>query len=291
MINTNLKDRTSHAKMNDSAQFPQLVDTHCHINSMIKESFDIPLTQDSLPAAAEIIKQAAAHGVMRIINVGTSLIESHNCLVLAKTFEHVWASVGIHPNDATENWLADFKEIAALTKKHRENKIVAIGECGLDRHYPDYNIARQIDAFKAQIELALEYDLAIIVHTRDAYDETLKVLEEYRNQVSRGIIHCFSEDLAFAQIALSLGFSIGLGGTITYPKNNILRSVATTIPLESIVLETDAPFLPIQSMRGKKNHPQYIYDIAYFLSGLRNLTLEDVARVTTLNACRIFNLD
>lgn len=271
--------------------YPELIDTHCHINTMIKPTFDIPLSLNDIPKAREILKAAALMGVTRIINVGTSLIESQNCVMLASHFDNVWASVGIHPNDCTAQWLDDFKEIKKLVHNYEQHRIVALGECGLDRHYPDFNLPRQIDAFKAHIELALEYNLPLIVHTRDARDETLKVLEEYKDQLDRGIIHCFSEDLSFAQQVTAWGFHIGIGGTITYPKNDELRRVATTIPLINIVLETDAPFLPMQSMRGKPNHPQYIYEIAQYLSTLREVSLEEVATTTTNNSLKLFAID
>lgn len=175
-----------------------------------------------------------------------------------------------------------------LAKK--DNKIVGIGECGFDFHYPDYNINQQRDAFKIQIDCALENDLALVVHTRTARDETLRTLEEYKGQIKRGIIHCFSEDQDFANLVIEWGFAIGIGGTITYPKNNSLREIVSTMNLQSLVLETDAPFLPIQSMRGQQNHPQYIADIAQYIATLRNDKIETIARSTTANALRIFDI-
>jgi TatD DNase family protein len=198
--------------------------------------------------------------------------------------------VGIHPNDCSENWQKDMREIAALAKRKEEYKIVAIGECGIDKHYPEYNLQRQKDAFKAQIELALEHDLAIIVHTRDAGDETLRALDDFRGEALRGTIHCFSEDLAFAQHAIGLGFVLGIGGTVTYQKNNYLRSELTTVDLEHIILETDAPFLPPQTMRGKPNHPKYIETIARYVAELRSEPFELIAEQTTKNVQRIFRL-
>ncbi len=272
-----------------------LIDTHCHINCMIKKNFDQLLTLNEFPHAAQIVDQAAAANVKKIINVGTSLIESINCVELAKSFDACYAAVGIHPNDCTEKWHQDLKEIESLwfdkrIPKHKNFKIVAIGECGLDRHYPDYNLKRQKDAFKAHIELALEHALPLIVHTRDAGDETLRSLEEFKNQGIHGVIHCFSEDQSFADTALEFGFVLGIGGTITYPKNGILREVCKKVALEKIILETDAPFLPIQSMRGKQNHPQHIVDIAHYLAELRNEPFEKIAEISSETACHIFKL-
>lgn len=267
-----------------------LIDTHCHMNMMVKKDFDVPLPTQSWNALQEIVSAAQNNHVSRIINVGTSLVESINCVEIARQFEHVWAAVGIHPNDCTRSWKDDLKEISTLVKNKQLHKIVAIGECGLDKHYPDYDMIRQKDAFKAQIELSLENNLALIVHTRDAADETLRCLEEFKGQVTRGIIHCFSEDDYFAQLVISWGYAVGIGGTLTYPKNHALREIFTQVDLSSVVLETDAPFLPIQSMRGKQNHPQYIKDIAEYLAHLRQEPFDLIAQKTTATAQRIFNI-
>lgn len=267
-----------------------LVDTHCHINMMVKKSFDTILTQEEITQAAPIVQHARQKDVRTIINVGTSLIESKNCIALAQTYDCIYAAIGIHPNDLTSGWQADLKEIKSLLKNKTGSKIVGIGECGLDFHYPDYNLQRQKDAFKAQIELALENDLGLVVHTRDARDQTLRALEEFKGQITHGIIHCFSEDSDFAQTVIEWGFAIGIGGIITYPKNNYLREIVKSISLDFLVLETDAPFLPIQEMRGKQNAPQYIANIAQFIAQLRNEPLAQIADETTKNALRIFAL-
>jgi TatD DNase family protein len=273
-----------------------LIDTHCHINCMIKKRFDQLITLNEFPYAGAIVDEASACHVTKIINVGTSLIESINCVELAKSFNQCYAAVGIHPNDCIPQWHHDLQEIKSLWfdksfPKHKNYKIVAIGECGLDYHYADYNAQRQKDAFKAHIELSLEHSLPLIVHTRDAGDETLRSLEEYKNQGIKGVIHCFSEDQSFADTALEFGFVLGIGGTLTYPKNTALRDIFQTIPLEKIILETDAPFLPIQAMRGKQNHPRYILDIARFLAELRNKPFETIAKKTSQTALDLFKLE
>lgn len=267
-----------------------LVDTHCHINMMVKKTFDTILTHEEIKAAGDVVKHAHSKNVNFIINVGTSLIESKNCITLAHEYKPILAVIGIHPNDLTQNWKTDLKELQVLLAHKQDNKIVGIGECGLDFHYPEFKIQQQKDALKAQIELALENDLGLVVHTRDAGDETLRVLEEFKGQITKGIIHCFSEDINFAKTVIEWGFAIGIGGIITYPKNNYLRDIVSTVSLQSIVLETDAPFLPIQSMRGKQNHPHYIFDIAQYIAQLRNETLDEVTNQTSANASRIFDI-
>ena len=267
-----------------------LIDTHCHVNILVKQTFDTPLEQKHIKNTAHIINQAAEHHVSIIINVGTSLIESKNCITLAQKYPSMYATVGIHPNDCTKNWKNDFKEVATLVKNKKEFNIIGIGETGLDRHYPNYNLIRQKDAFKAHIELALEHQLPLIVHTRDAHDEVLTVLDNYSNDNLRGVIHCFSEGLSFACHALKLNFVLGIGGPLTYPKNTILREVFTTISLDKIILETDAPFLPPQIIRGKQNHPKYIKTIAEFLAKLRGVKFEEIAKKTTSTAKALFKI-
>lgn len=268
-----------------------LIDTHCHINMMVKKDFDVLLQDIQMTDVYDIIHEAKINQVTRIINIGTSVIESQNCIKIAQAYEHVYATVGIHPNDCTADWKTDVKILSDYVQEKEHHKIVGIGEIGLDFHYKDYNLSRQKDAFRAQIELALAHDLAIVVHTRDAYDETLAVLDEYRIDISRGIIHCFSEDLAFAQDAINMNFVIGIGGTITYPKNDDLRHIVRELDLHDMVLETDAPFLPPQVIRGKQNHPKYIKEIAEYIANLRKEPYDTVARVTTENACKIFGID
>jgi len=267
-----------------------LIDTHCHINMLVKQTFDTPLQQQHINDARLVLEEAMDNNVSTIINVGTSLIESKNCITLAQQYSSMYAAIGIHPNDCTESWKNDFKKLVTLAKNKEQLKIVAIGETGLDRHYPGYNIIRQKDAFKAHIELALEQNLPLIIHTRDAHDEVLTVLDEFKGDNLKGVIHCFSENLAFAHHALDLNFVLGIGGPLTYPKNITLREVFTQVPLNKIILETDTPFLPPQIIRGKKNHPKYIKTVAEFLANLRNVPFEVVAETTTQNAKMLFGL-
>lgn len=267
-----------------------LVDTHCHLNMMVKKTFDTPCTADMMAPAQTIVNQAATQGVTTIINVGTSLIESKNSVLLAQKIANVYATVGIHPNDCTTNWARELSDLETLLKNKEQNNIVGVGECGIDRHYPDYDLQRQYDAFKAQIELALEYNVALVVHSRDAYDETLRVLEEYVRHEPRAVMHCFSYDQNFASQVITWGFKIGIGGTLTYPKNSELRDVAKAIELTDIVLETDAPFLPPQAIRGQQNSPAQIAVIANYLAELRSQTVQAVAESTTHTAKKLFGL-
>lgn len=273
-----------------------LIDTHCHINIMLRgyktKSMYSEFTHDELILAQTIIKQAYDNDIKLIINVGTDLIESLTCVKLAQLYENCYAIVGIHPNDATENWKSEFQQIKNLTKNKIENKIIGIGECGIDLHYENYNLSRQQDAFKSQIELALEYDLALSIHSRDAAEETFKVIDEYAKEKNfRGIMHCYAYDVAYADQAINFGLMLGIGGTLTYPKNEILRRIVKTINLEKIVLETDAPFLPPQTMRGKENSPANIKIVAEFIASLRETTYENIANVTTATVKKLCKIE
>lgn len=268
-----------------------LIDTHCHINNIIKPTFDVLLQKNDFEKVRNILQEAEKNHVTKIINIGTSLIESENSVAIAKTFSNIFTSVGIHPTDLQPEWQKDLKNISKLVKNKNENKIVAIGECGIDKYHQPFDLQRQKDGFKAQIELALENNLALVVHSRNAPEETLYSLEEFKKEIKRCVIHCFSENIDFAKTVTSWGFYLGIGGTITYPKNNELRQIIQTIGLEKIVLETDSPFLPPQIIRGKTNYPKYIYEIAQFISNLLDTSFDLVAKQTTNNAKKLFEID
>jgi len=267
-----------------------LTDTHCHLNIIAKEKFDVLLNEHDYLVIPSILSNAKQKKVNKIINVGTSLIESINCIEIAKNFDQNWATVGIHPNDLTENWQNDLKKMQTYLDHKVENKIIGIGECGLDFYYAGYNLNRQKDGFRAQIELALAYNLPLVVHTRVAPQETLRILEEYIKDGVTGVIHCFSEQADFARQVIDWGFVLGIGGIVTYPKNDYLRKIVSNINLNDFILETDSPYLPIQSMRGKTNYPEYIYDIALYISELRNCTFTQLAKATEDNVKKIFQI-
>ena len=272
-----------------------LIDTHCHINCMLRgyktKSTYTELTPDEIKHANTIISQAFDLDTKLIINVGTDLIESLTCIKLAKIYKNCYAIVGIHPNDATEHWKSDIKQISSYVKNHVDNKIIGIGECGIDMHYENYNLARQQDAFKAQIELALTHNLALSIHSRDASEETFKIIDEYSKEDNfRGIMHCFAYDQDYADQAIKFKLLLGIGGTVTYPKNENLRSIVKNIQLEDIALETDAPFLAPQIVRGTENCPANIKIIAEFIANLRQISYDNVANTTTASVKKLFKL-
>jgi len=254
---------------------------------MIDKTSISAFSDNEIQEIRKILHQASLKNVTHIIEVGTTKIDSALAIEIAKHFENVSPVIGIHPHEAKSNYQEDLIFLKKLLASHHE-KIVGIGECGLDKHYPDYNITAQIDLFTAQIELALENDKALVVHTRDAQDETYAVLERYKDQLKRVTIHCYSNDMQFAQEVTKWGWFLGIGGTVTYPKNNALREIVKAVGIEHIVLETDAPFLPPQVIRGKTNSPEQIATIADYIAELTQTTIEDVARITTANAEKLF---
>lgn len=269
------------------------VDTHCHLNIMTGKEPEALLGDSDYPIISDIIDQARRVGVEKIINVGTSLPESENSIQIARRFSGVYATVGVHPCDANNDQLdlhLVIKKIREWLKYKDDHKIVGVGETGLDFYHKPYNQQRQIDFFRAQMECALEYNMPLVVHVRDAGDELLRVLEEYVKNGVRGVIHCFGQKLDFAQQVLAWGFYVGLDGPIGYPKNQWLRDIIKIIPLQQIILETDAPFLPPQQFRGKQNSPIHIPLIARIVADIQEIALNAVEDTTTLNAQKLFML-
>lgn len=272
-----------------------LIDTHCHMNIMFRnfsnEKTTEPISMKEIETYKQILQQAKENNVSTIINVGTNEIESLLSIEIAKLFDNCFATIGLHPNDTTADWQTTIKVFKQLLTNKKKLKIVGIGECGIDKHYPNYDLKIQTEAFHAQIEIAIQNDLALVIHSRDADEETYQALARYKNEPRfKGTIHCFSSNEIYAEKYLDLGFVLGVGGTITYPKNQVLRNIVSSIPLDRIVFETDAPFLPPQIIRGKQNAPAQIATIAKFVADLRGEPFEDVSKVTSQTSSMLFGL-
>lgn len=272
-----------------------LIDTHCQLNLMVKKDFNRALTDTEISATKTIINEAKIAGISRIVTIGSSPSESENCVRLAATYENVFATIGLHPGDCTSEWRTDLDHIKKLFSAPGANKIVGIGEIGLDYYWPGFDKQQQKECLNAQIELALEKDLPFVLHARDAHEDLLIELLRYKKDFEKlthptGVMHCFSYTQEVAKDFIDLGFMLGIGGIITYPKNNVLRETIKTLELKHLVLETDAPFLPPQQIRGKQNHPAQIATVAHFLADLRGISFEKVAQQTTANAKKLFRL-
>jgi len=254
-----------------------LIDTHAHL--------------DHAQFAADrhsVIERAAASGVSHILSVGCDLESSATNVSLAEAYPNLYAAVGIHPHDAVQ---ADEAGIAQLRRLlDQSDKIVAVGEIGLDFYRDRAPRDVQRLAFRRQIALAREVRKPIIVHDRDAHDEVMRILGEERAAEVGGVLHCFSGDTEMARACLDLGFYLSFPGTITYPKNEAAREVVRAIPIDHLLVETDCPYLAPQPFRGKRNEPAYVRHTAEMIAEIKGLTCEDVARITTRNAYTLFGI-
>ena len=251
------------------------IDTHAHLQL---SHFDADRD--------EMIQRAFDAGVEKIIVVSTDVASSRQSLDLAERFAGLYAAVGIHPTDcaaATEN---DFALITALA---RHPKVVAIGEIGMDFYWKPFSLEAQQRAFVRQLHLARELNKPVIIHNREAGAAILQILRDAGINTLSGVFHCFSENVDYAQQVLALGCHISFTGNLTY-KKSLLPDVAVNVPLEKIMLETDAPFMAPVPHRGQRNEPAYTVPIAAKLAEIKKIPLVEVARQTTANAVRLFKL-
>ncbi|MBZ0293755.1 MAG: TatD family hydrolase [Anaerolineae bacterium] len=260
-----------------------LVDTHCHLNF---NSYD-----DDRQA---VIDRAAQAGVTRIINPGIDLESSQQAVDLAATHEGIYAAVGIHPNssaDFTPSMLDEIRAMAATPG------VVAIGEIGLDYHWDKSPKSQQFAAFEAQLALASELALPVIIHNREASEDLITILEEWAADLPDsmnprpGVLHSFSAPPEIAERALAAGFYLGFTGPITFKNADELRSIAHDVPLDRLLVETDGPFLTPMPYRGKRNEPAYIPFMVERLAGLKQMTDDAMGAATTENAVRLFQFD
>ncbi len=252
------------------------IDTHAHLD------FD-RFSKDR----DKVIKDAYAIGVKRIINVGADMGSSQNSVELAQDYDFIYASIGVHPHDAEGFSAKDYDTLKELSKA---DKVVAVGEIGLDYYYDNSPRQIQQEAFKQQLELAQEVNLPIIIHSRDAKEDTLKILKESAKELT-GVMHCYAYDLKTANEVIDLGFYLAFGGVITFNNATDLRGVVEEIPLDKILIETDAPYLTPTPYRGKRNESKYVKEVAKKIAEIKDITLEEVAEVTTKNAKELFDLD
>ena len=252
-----------------------LIDTHAHLNFP-----DYP--EELIP---EIIQRANAADVKNIINVGTNLETSIKSITLAEKYSNIFATVGIHPQDAHQTNENDLQTIYELARDNVQ--VVAIGEIGLDYFKAKNSPEIQLTIFKAMLQMAKELGLPYIVHNREAAENVLQILKELN--YPNGVMHCFGGDLKLAEEIIALGLKISFTGIITFKNAVTVQEVAKTIPLTSIMLETDAPFLAPQPFRGQRNEPAYVHYIAEKLAALKEIPLEKVKEITSANAFSFFS--
>jgi len=254
-----------------------LIDTHCHLDmSAYEADFEA------------VLVRALAAGVTRIISVGIDLETSRRAIALAEQRQGIYATVGVHPHNVAELTEGDYGELQTLC---RHAKVVAYGEIGLDYVKNYAPIALQKEHFGRQVALAKELQLPLVVHDREAHDDIMEILEAAGPFPAGGVMHCFSGDAAFARRVLALGFYISIPGVVTFAKAEMLHEAVREIPLGALVLETDGPFLAPVPKRGKRNEPQLLLFTAQKVAELKGVSLEEVARQTTMNAVRLFGLE
>jgi len=253
-----------------------LIDSHAHLD-----------IQDFDDDRAKIIDRAAKGGLTHIVTVGIDLGSSRSALELAREYDFIYASTGYHPHNAHK---CNPQLLDKLAQMASDPKIVAWGEIGLDfyRHYspPD----DQLKMFQRQLEIANDLNLPVIVHDREAHSEVFKILNRMGKGERKGVIHCFSGDRDLAASFMKLGYYISIPGTVTYKKASQVRDVAAIIPIENMLIETDAPFLAPVPKRGKRNEPLFVTFTAQEIARLRNVEFEEVARRTSENTKALFGL-
>jgi TatD DNase family protein len=254
----------------------RLVDTHCHIHSL-----DYQLDRE------QVIKDAADDGVDKLICVGTDIEDSKLASKFAENHENVWNSIGIHPHESDRYYLNQEK-LSEFKRLVNNSKVIAIGECGLDYYYNHSKKESQLEIFKLQIELALENDLPLIFHIREAFDDFWRIIDTY--SIKKAVIHSFTDSQRNLEIALTKGFYIGVNGISTFTKNDTQLKMYKSIPADQLVLETDSPYLTPSPFRGNICQPKHVKVTANFLANLRNDSIENLSNQTTINAQNLFNI-
>ena len=253
-----------------------LFDTHAHMDD---HAFDAD--------RAQLLETLPNQQITLLMNPGCSLESSRNAVKLANTHDYIYAAVGSHPDVADEVNEEVLEEYRTLCKLN--SKVTAIGEIGLDYHYEDIPRDLQKQAFRAQMALAAELDLPVIVHERDAHEDGMAIVKEFPTVT--GVFHCYSGSAEMARQLVDLGWYIGFTGVLTFKNARKAVETAASIPLDRIVLETDCPFMAPEPFRGKRNHPGYLPKMAEKLAQIRGLDVEEIIRITTENAKRLYRIE
>ncbi len=260
-----------------------LTDTHCHLDF---DAFDVD--------REDVLERSEVVGIIRILNPGVDLETSKQAVLLAEAHPQVFAAVGVHPNDA-RTWDSDTIECLRDLAKHP--KVVAIGEIGLDYYRKSTPRERQRQVLLEQLGLAAELELPVVIHNRLASQDILSILEEWYAELIRsnsplatrpGVLHSYSDGVELAHQALNMNFYIGISGPVTYQNAHKLQQVVTSLPLECIVIETDAPFLTPHPYRGQRNEPAYVQYVAEKVASLHQISTTELAEISTANAARLF---
>ncbi len=254
----------------------ELFDSHSHVDS---DRFD--------GDREEVLLRMAEAGVTRCAVIGSDMPSSENCVRFAAEHPGFYAAVGIHPHEAKDFRPEDIPALEAMTRRER---VVAIGEIGLDFYYDLSPRDVQRDVCLAQMELASRLHLPVVYHVRDAHQEMLDLFKANKGLISGGVIHCFSGSWEIAKEYLKLGFYISFAGPVTFKKAPKLQEAALNVPLDRLLVETDSPYLAPEPVRGRRNEPTHVRHVAQKIADLRGMSLEDLARITTENAMRMYGI-
>ena len=253
-----------------------MIDSHCHLDHE-------PLHEN----LSDVISRSKKIGITKLLTICTTLSSFENIKAIVKKDQIIYGTYGIHPHE-TENNKVDKQTIIKCVNENE--KIIGVGETGLDFFYNHSDKDRQINSFKAHIEASIELNKPIIIHSRDAEKETFELLSSYNNENLKILMHCFTGSLEFSKKLLTLGAFFSASGIITFKNSNELQNTFKTIPLEKLLIETDSPFLAPIPMRGKKNEPSFIRYTLEKLSTLKETTVEKMTKITTDNFNKLFNL-
>ncbi|MGY3569166.1 TatD family hydrolase [Vibrio paucivorans] len=251
------------------------IDSHCHLDKLDYEQLHNGID--------DVIEKARQANVNELLSVGVTLDSFPNMLEMIKPYDNVHASCGVHPLDVESDFALD-----VLHEYAKHPKVVAIGETGLDYHYQPETAQLQQLRFEQQTELAVELNKPLIIHTRNAREDTLSILRNGDAQRCGGVIHCFTEDLPFAEAAMELGFYISISGIVTFKQATELKEVVKALPLERLLIETDSPYLAPIPHRGKQNQPAYVVEVAAYVAQLKGVSLSEVGQKTSKNFQNLF---
>ena len=263
--------------MTNKADPTVLVDSHCHLDHLDLSDYQQSLT--------DLLQAAHNRGVGRFLSVGVDLASSKKLIELAAEYPSVQVSVGVHPLQKSRPAIPEISELVELGL---QPGVVAIGETGLDNYYGSDSADWQQESFIRHLKAASQLSKPVIVHTREAREETLLTLREYADAQSSGVIHCFTETWEMARDAMDLNFFISFSGIITFRNASALREVVKKVPLERMLVETDAPWLTPMPYRGKQNEPQYVVEVAKAVAEIKGISFEEVAEVTSNNFEQLF---
>ncbi|WP_097356720.1 TatD family hydrolase [Candidatus Enterovibrio escicola] len=253
-----------------------LVDSHCHLDKLDYDNLHLGL--------AEVIMNSKKCGVDYLLSVGLTLHSFPAMINLIRPYKNVFASCGVHPLNIEEGF--DFKKLREFSSDER---VVAIGETGLDYHYQQIHAKKQQEIFRQHVRLAVEVNKPLIIHTRMARKDTLCILSEENAEKVGGVLHCFTENYEMAKAAIELGFYISISGIVTFNKASELKEVVRRLPLERLLVETDSPYLAPIPYRGKQNQPSYVRVVADYVGLLKGVSGNEVARVTSINFFNLFS--